>query len=64
MRFDSLGEHFWLLPLQRIYFLYMGSVIILIGLLIYWVFCPFQSKQIPHDEAILSLFKVTGITTK
>jgi hypothetical protein len=41
MRFDqTLGQSFWLTPLQRIYCLYVGSVIILIGLLLFWAFCP------------------------
>ncbi|WP_147440303.1 hypothetical protein [Notoacmeibacter ruber] len=35
----------WLTPLQRVYLLYGGSVLVALGLLIYWIFCPTQIRE-------------------
>ena len=54
MRFDlTLGGFFT--PLERIYCLYIGSVVILFGCMVYWVFCPTPIKHGSRRDYILSL---------
>lgn len=39
MQFHALGS-LWFTPLTRIYLLYVGSVGVLAGMLVYWLCCP------------------------
>lgn len=40
MRFEQLGGGIWSSSVGRIHQLYMGSVLVLFGLVVYWMFCP------------------------
>jgi hypothetical protein len=46
MRFSTLGG-LWFDPLQRIYLVYVGSTIVLLGLIVLWLFCPRVIQRYP-----------------
>lgn len=58
MHFDTLGTRLWMDPIQRIYCLYFGSVLVLAGLLLLYIFCPIQvRKSVDSSGYADSVFK-------
>lgn len=51
MRFDQLGGNIWSSSVDRVYLLYIGSVLVFLGLLVYWLCCPrsIQHYATPRD---------------
>lgn len=51
MRFDELGGNIWSNSVDRVYQLYIGSVLVFLGLLVYWLRCPssIQHYVTPRD---------------
>lgn len=44
MRLEALGHRQWFDPLTRIEFLYTGGVMVLAGMIVFWLRCPWQLR--------------------
>ncbi|MBW9062349.1 hypothetical protein JNB71_03360 [Rhizobium herbae] len=62
MRFDGLGTGLWLDPIERIELLYFGSVLVLAGLLLLYLFCPRQVRTFESaTDYMEGVFKALNI---
>lgn len=53
MRFGVLGDGLWFAPIQRLNLIYLGGLIVLSGLILFWAACPAQLKAFATRQSYI-----------